>query len=191
MTALWGSPSVSERHDLAVAVRTGRHRAREVGGQARGAGADPLGGLADGEPGALDGPLHLDGREKLLVLPALAFERQTDDGGAVAVAEDLTRLEEGRPRRRVRETRFDDPRVVREGAALDGAETVRRILGFARAKGEEQVESVELAPLLQQVVEALEALPALCRWGPVGPRSYERDADVIRTVIPTKTPWRT
>ena len=45
--------------------------------------------------------------------------------------------------------------------------------------------------LLQQVVEALEALPALCRWGPVGPRSYERDADVIRTVIPTKTPWRT
>ena len=42
--------------------------------------------------------------------------------------------------------------------------------------------------LLQQVVEAL---PAVCRWGPVGPRSYERDADVIRTVIPTTTPWRT
>jgi signal transduction histidine kinase/CheY-like chemotaxis protein/HAMP domain-containing protein len=54
--------------------------------------------------------------------------------------------------------RTSDPTVVQglkiiQGAALDGAETVRRILGFARAKGEEQVEPVEIAPLLQQVVE--------------------------------------
>ena len=54
--------------------------------------------------------------------------------------------------------RTSDPMVVQglkiiQGAALDGAETVRRILGFARAKGEEQVEPVEIAPLLQQVVE--------------------------------------
>ena len=42
---------------------------------------------------------------------------------------------------------------VIEGAALDGAETVRRILGFARAKGPEEVEPVDLAPLLEQVVE--------------------------------------
>jgi signal transduction histidine kinase/HAMP domain-containing protein/ActR/RegA family two-component response regulator len=54
--------------------------------------------------------------------------------------------------------RTSDPLVVQglkviQGAALDGAETVRRILGFARAKGEEQVESVDIAPLLQQVVE--------------------------------------
>jgi CheY-like chemotaxis protein len=54
--------------------------------------------------------------------------------------------------------RTSDPLVVQglkviEGAALDGAETVRRILGFARAKGEEQAEPVEIASLLQQVVE--------------------------------------
>jgi signal transduction histidine kinase/CheY-like chemotaxis protein len=54
--------------------------------------------------------------------------------------------------------RTTDPFVVQglkviQGAALDGAETVRRILGFARAKGDEQVEPVELAPLLQQVVD--------------------------------------
>jgi signal transduction histidine kinase/HAMP domain-containing protein/ActR/RegA family two-component response regulator len=54
--------------------------------------------------------------------------------------------------------RTSDPLVVQglkviQGAALDGAETVRRILGFARAKVEEQVEPVEIAPLLQQVVE--------------------------------------
>ena len=54
--------------------------------------------------------------------------------------------------------RTTDPVVVQglkviQGAALDGAETVRRILGFARAKGEEQMEPVELAPLLEQVVE--------------------------------------
>jgi signal transduction histidine kinase/CheY-like chemotaxis protein/HAMP domain-containing protein len=54
--------------------------------------------------------------------------------------------------------RTTDPFVVQglkviQGAALDGAETVRRILGFARAKGQEQVEPVELAPLLQQVVD--------------------------------------
>jgi CheY-like chemotaxis protein len=54
--------------------------------------------------------------------------------------------------------RTSDPLVVQglkiiQGAALDGAETVRRILGFARAKGEEQAEPVELAALLQQVVE--------------------------------------
>ena len=36
---------------------------------------------------------------------------------------------------------------------LDGAETVRRILGFARAKGDEHAEPVEIASLLQQVVE--------------------------------------
>jgi CheY-like chemotaxis protein len=54
--------------------------------------------------------------------------------------------------------RTSDPLVMQglkviQGAALDGAETVRRILGFARAKGEEQAEPVELAALLQQVVE--------------------------------------
>ncbi len=54
--------------------------------------------------------------------------------------------------------RTSDPLVVQglkiiQGAALDGAETVRRILGFARAKGEEQAEPVEIASLLQQVVE--------------------------------------
>jgi len=54
--------------------------------------------------------------------------------------------------------RTSDPLVVQglkviQGAALDGAETVRRILGFARAKGEEQLEPVEIASLLQQVVE--------------------------------------
>jgi signal transduction histidine kinase/CheY-like chemotaxis protein len=54
--------------------------------------------------------------------------------------------------------RTADPLVVQglkviQGAALDGAETVRRILGFARAKREEQMEAVELAPLLAQVVE--------------------------------------
>ena len=54
--------------------------------------------------------------------------------------------------------RTTDPFVVQglkviQGAALDGAETVRRILGFARAKGEEQMEAVELAPLLEQVVD--------------------------------------
>jgi signal transduction histidine kinase/ActR/RegA family two-component response regulator len=54
--------------------------------------------------------------------------------------------------------RTADPTVVQglkviQGAALDGAETVRRILGFARAKGEEQAEPVEIGPLLQQVVE--------------------------------------
>jgi signal transduction histidine kinase/HAMP domain-containing protein len=54
--------------------------------------------------------------------------------------------------------RTSDPLVVQglkiiQGAALDGAETVRRILGFARAKGEEQAEPVEVASLLQQVVE--------------------------------------
>jgi signal transduction histidine kinase/HAMP domain-containing protein len=54
--------------------------------------------------------------------------------------------------------RTSDPLVVQglkiiQGAALDGAETVRRILGFARAKGDEQVEPVEIGPLLQQVVE--------------------------------------
>ena len=54
--------------------------------------------------------------------------------------------------------RTTDPLVVQglkviQGAALDGAETVRRILGFARAKGEEQAEPVEMASLLQQVVE--------------------------------------
>jgi signal transduction histidine kinase/CheY-like chemotaxis protein len=54
--------------------------------------------------------------------------------------------------------RTSDPLVVQglkviQGAALDGAETVRRILGFARAKGEEPAEPVEIASLLQQVVE--------------------------------------
>jgi signal transduction histidine kinase len=54
--------------------------------------------------------------------------------------------------------RTSDPLVVQglkviQGAALDGAETVRRILGFARAKGEEQAEPVEIATLLQQVTE--------------------------------------
>ena len=54
--------------------------------------------------------------------------------------------------------RTSDPTVIQglkviQGAALDGAETVRRILGFARAKGEEQAEPVEIASLLQQVVE--------------------------------------
>ena len=54
--------------------------------------------------------------------------------------------------------RTSDPLVMQglkviQGAALDGAETVRRILGFARAKGEEQAEPVEIAPLLQQVME--------------------------------------
>jgi signal transduction histidine kinase len=54
--------------------------------------------------------------------------------------------------------RTSDPAVthglkVIQGAALDGAETVRRILGFARAKGEEQAEPVDIAALLQQVVE--------------------------------------
>jgi signal transduction histidine kinase len=51
-----------------------------------------------------------------------------------------------------------DPRAAEsldiiERAALDGAETVRRILGFARARGPEQMESVEVAPLLGQVAE--------------------------------------
>ena len=54
--------------------------------------------------------------------------------------------------------RTSDPLVIQglkviQGAALDGAETVRRILGFARAKGEEQAEPVDIAALLQQVVE--------------------------------------
>jgi signal transduction histidine kinase len=54
--------------------------------------------------------------------------------------------------------RTTDPFVVQglkviQGAALDGAETVRRILGFARAKGEEHMEPIELAPLLEQVVD--------------------------------------
>ena len=54
--------------------------------------------------------------------------------------------------------RTSDPTVLQglkiiQGAALDGAETVRRILGFARAKGDEQAEPVEVASLLQQVVE--------------------------------------
>jgi signal transduction histidine kinase/ActR/RegA family two-component response regulator len=54
--------------------------------------------------------------------------------------------------------RTTDPVILQglkiiQGAALDGAETVRRILGFARAKGPEQVEPVDLAPLLEQVVE--------------------------------------
>jgi signal transduction histidine kinase/ActR/RegA family two-component response regulator len=54
--------------------------------------------------------------------------------------------------------RTSDPLVVQglkiiQGAALDGAETVRRILGFARAKGEEQAEPVLIADLLQQVTE--------------------------------------
>jgi CheY-like chemotaxis protein len=54
--------------------------------------------------------------------------------------------------------RTADPLVLQglkviQGAALDGAETVRRILGFARAKGEEQAEPVEIATLLQQVTE--------------------------------------
>jgi signal transduction histidine kinase/ActR/RegA family two-component response regulator len=54
--------------------------------------------------------------------------------------------------------RTADPFVIQglkviQGAALDGAETVRRILGFARAKGEEHMEPVELAPLLEQVVD--------------------------------------
>jgi signal transduction histidine kinase len=54
--------------------------------------------------------------------------------------------------------RTADPVMVQglqviQGAALDGAETVRRILGFARSKGPEDVEPVELAPLLEQVVE--------------------------------------
>ncbi len=54
--------------------------------------------------------------------------------------------------------RATDPFVVQglkviQGAALDGAETVRRILGFARAKGEEHMEPIELASLLEQVVD--------------------------------------
>jgi signal transduction histidine kinase/ActR/RegA family two-component response regulator len=54
--------------------------------------------------------------------------------------------------------RTTDPVLVQglkviQGAALDGAETVRRILGFARAKGPEEVEPVDLGPLLEQVVE--------------------------------------
>ena len=54
--------------------------------------------------------------------------------------------------------RTTDPVILQglkviQGAALDGAETVRRILGFARAKGPEQVEPVELGLLLEQVVE--------------------------------------
>ena len=51
-----------------------------------------------------------------------------------------------------------DPNVQRslkviEQAALDGAETVRRILGFARVRGQERMEVVEVEPLLRQVVE--------------------------------------
>jgi signal transduction histidine kinase/ActR/RegA family two-component response regulator len=54
--------------------------------------------------------------------------------------------------------RTTDPVMIQglkiiQGAALDGAETVRRILGFARAKGPEEVEPVDLGPLLEQVVE--------------------------------------
>ena len=54
--------------------------------------------------------------------------------------------------------RTTDPVLIQglkviQGAALDGAETVRRILGFARAKGPEEVEPVDLGPLLEQVVE--------------------------------------
>jgi signal transduction histidine kinase/ActR/RegA family two-component response regulator len=54
--------------------------------------------------------------------------------------------------------RTTDPVIIQglkviQGAALDGAETVRRILGFARAKGPEEVEPVDLGPLLEQVVE--------------------------------------
>jgi signal transduction histidine kinase/ActR/RegA family two-component response regulator len=54
--------------------------------------------------------------------------------------------------------RATDPFIVQglkviQGAALDGAETVRRILGFARAKGEEHMEPIELGPLLEQVVD--------------------------------------
>ena len=54
--------------------------------------------------------------------------------------------------------RATDPFVVQglkviQGAALDGAETVRRILGFARAKGDEHMEPIELASLLEQVVD--------------------------------------
>ena len=56
------------------------------------------------------------------------------------------------------ERRTTDPLVAQglkviQAAALDGAETVRRILGFARAKVEEQAEPVEIASLLQQVTE--------------------------------------
>ncbi len=42
---------------------------------------------------------------------------------------------------------------VIERAALDGAETVRRILGFARARPEARYAPVDLAALLQQVLE--------------------------------------
>ncbi len=54
--------------------------------------------------------------------------------------------------------RTSDPHVLKglkviQQAALDGAETVRRILGFARAKGEEQSEAVDMPTLLEQVVE--------------------------------------
>ena len=54
--------------------------------------------------------------------------------------------------------RATDPFMVQglkviQGAALDGAETVRRILGFARAKGEEHMEPIELGLLLEQVVD--------------------------------------
>jgi signal transduction histidine kinase/ActR/RegA family two-component response regulator len=61
-------------------------------------------------------------------------------------------------RAQILQVQIADPQVhkslqIIEQSALDGAETVRRILGFARARGHESMLPVEVAPLLQQVVE--------------------------------------
>ncbi len=61
-------------------------------------------------------------------------------------------------RAQILQVQHPDPQMrkslqIIEQAALDGAETVRRILGFARARGAESMEPVQMEQLLRQVVE--------------------------------------